>query len=146
MRPVLLSLQLTIITLRVVAQAVAPIPAEVQTAMKELQKEPFHAHMAFLADDLLEGRGTGTRGHELAARYIAAQFEAMGLKPAGQNGTFYQQVPLREIKVDPERCALAFVEHNSHCSSDGATISSCAGARSGQLPRLTLRSCSSVTG
>ncbi len=62
--------------------------------------------MAFLADDLLEGRGTGKRGHEIAARYVAAQFEAMGLKPAGLDGTYYQRVPLREITVEPDKCDI----------------------------------------
>lgn len=79
--------------------------------MQELQKEPFRAHMAFLADDLLEGRGTGTRGHEIAARYVAAQFEAMGLKPAGDKGTYYQRVPFREITVEPEKCSLSITEN-----------------------------------
>lgn len=55
-------------------QAVPPIPADARSAMAELRKEPFRAHLAFLADDLLEGRGTGKRGHEIAARYVAAQF------------------------------------------------------------------------
>jgi hypothetical protein len=81
----------------VFAQSPAPIPMPVQTAMRLLTKDRFRAHMAFLADDMLEGRGTGTRGHELAARYIAAQFEALGLNPAGDHGTYYQRVPLREI-------------------------------------------------
>ncbi len=65
--------------------------------------------MAFLADDLLEGRGPGTRGHELAARYVAAQFEALGLKPAGDNDTFYQRVPFREITVEPDACSVELV-------------------------------------
>ncbi len=44
--------------------------------------DAFEAHVAFLADDLLEGRQTGSRGHEIAARYVAAQFAAAGLTPA----------------------------------------------------------------
>ena len=55
------------------AQSVSPIPLDAQAAMGELQKEPFRAHMAFLADDLLEGRGTGARGHEIAARYVVSK-------------------------------------------------------------------------
>jgi hypothetical protein len=94
-------------------QAVSPIPADAGAAMEELRKEPFRAHMAFLADDLLEGRGTGKRGHEIAALYVAAQFEAMGLKPAGQNGTYYQRVPMREITVEPEKCAVTITEDGS---------------------------------
>ena len=88
----------------VLAQNPMPIPASLQTGMQQLTKDRFRAHTAFLADDLLEGRGTGARGHEVAARYIAAQFEALGLKPAGDRSTFYQRVPLREIVVDPSGC------------------------------------------
>ena len=93
------------------AQSASSIPADARAAMKELRKEPFRAHMAFLADDLLEGRGTGKRGHEVAARYVAAQFEAMGLQPAGKDGTFYQRVPLREITVEPDKCSLSMSEN-----------------------------------
>ena len=95
------------------AQTVPAIPSEAKAAMAQLKKEPFRAHMAFLADDLLEGRGTGKRGHEIAALYVASQFEAMGLKPAGQNGTYYQRVPLREITVAPEKCALSTTENGA---------------------------------
>lgn len=56
-------------------------------------------HVKFLSSDLLEGRGVGTRGGELAAAYIASQFESAGLKPAGDNGTFFQRVSL--VGVDP---------------------------------------------
>jgi Zn-dependent M28 family amino/carboxypeptidase len=59
------------------------------------------AHIKFLADDLLEGRGTGAPGGELAAKYIAAQLEALGLKGAGANGSFFQPVSLVGVKADP---------------------------------------------
>jgi Zn-dependent M28 family amino/carboxypeptidase len=59
------------------------------------------AHLKYLADDLLEGRGPGTRGGMLAAKYIAAQFEAMGLEPAGADNTFYQPVALVGMKPQP---------------------------------------------
>ena len=93
------------------AQSAPSIPKDAQIAFKELQKEPFRAHMAFLADDLLEGRGTGTRGHEIAALYVAAQFETLGLKPAGVDGTYYQRVPFRQIRVVPEKCSLSITEN-----------------------------------
>jgi hypothetical protein len=53
------------------------------------------AHVEFLADDLLEGRATGERGHAIAAAYVAGQFRALGLRPGGENGGWYQQVPFR---------------------------------------------------
>ena len=52
------------------------------------------AHIAFLASDLLEGREAGTRGYDIAADYAASQFRQMGLKPAGENGTWFQRTPL----------------------------------------------------
>ncbi len=52
----------------------------------------FRAHVTFLADDLLEGRDTGSRGYEIAARYVAAQFAALGLRPGGSGGSWYQPV------------------------------------------------------
>ncbi|MBS0502278.1 MAG: M20/M25/M40 family metallo-hydrolase [Proteobacteria bacterium] len=58
--------------------------------------EAFRSHVAFLADDLLEGRDTGSRGHEIAARYVAAHFEALGLKPGGDKGSWYQQVTFQK--------------------------------------------------
>ena len=84
-------------------QSISP---DAQQAMASISKAELRAHMAFLADDLLEGRGPGTRGHELAARYVAAQFEALGLDPAGDKGTYYQRVPFREITVQPEQCSM----------------------------------------
>ncbi len=52
------------------------------------------AHVKYLASDQLEGRGVGTRGEKLATEYIAAQFDSAGAKPAGENGTFFQRVPM----------------------------------------------------
>jgi hypothetical protein len=59
-------------------------------------------HVTFLADDLLEGRGIGQRGHEIAARYVAAQFAALGLEPAGEEGWF-QRVNFAERSFISER-------------------------------------------
>jgi len=65
------------------------------------------ADVRFLADDLLEGREAGTRGHELAAQYVAARFAAMGLEPAGDDGTWFQSVPM--IKAVRQRDGAQFV-------------------------------------
>jgi Zn-dependent M28 family amino/carboxypeptidase len=63
--------------------------------------ERVRAHVGYLADDLLEGRKTGSRGHEIAARYVAAQFEACGLKPAGEDG-WYQRVMFQRTRYVPD--------------------------------------------
>src|ERR1700730_17117840 len=67
-----------------------------------INENALRAHIKFLSDDLLEGRGTGARGGELAARYLAAQLEALGLKGAGLAGSFFQQVSLVGVKADPD--------------------------------------------
>ena len=62
----------------------------------DFNADRFKAHVTFLADDLLEGREAGTRGHEIAARYIVSQFALLGVKPAAPDGTYLQPVPLAE--------------------------------------------------
>jgi hypothetical protein len=57
------------------------------------------AHLHFLADPLLEGRETGTRGFDLAAAYVASQFAQLGLKPLGDGGGYAQAVPLKTSRL-----------------------------------------------
>src|SRR5436853_3146547 len=61
--------------------------------------EKIRAHVKFLASDLLQGRGTGQRGGDMAAEYVARQFASYGLKPAGEDGTYFQAVPMVEVKT-----------------------------------------------
>jgi hypothetical protein len=62
----------------------------------EFSADRIKAHVTFLADDLLEGREAGTRGHDIAARYIASQFAQLNVKPAAPDGTYFQFVDLLE--------------------------------------------------
>src|SRR6266704_6244868 len=64
--------------------------------------ERIRAHVKFLSSDLLEGRGVGVRGGELATEYIATQFALAGAKPAGDNGTYFQRVPLVGVQTEPD--------------------------------------------
>src|SRR3954452_20456310 len=59
-------------------------------------------HTRFLSSDLLEGRGVGQRGGDIAAEYIATQLALAGAKPAGANGTYFQPVPLVGVETLPE--------------------------------------------
>jgi hypothetical protein len=54
---------------------------------------------AELSNDSMEGRDTGSDGYMRAARLVASRFEAAGLKPAGENGGWFQTVPMREVAV-----------------------------------------------
>ncbi|MGA8150363.1 MAG: M28 family peptidase [Terriglobales bacterium] len=70
-------------------------------AMQKINPERIRAHVRFLSHDLLEGRGTGQRGGDIAAEYIATQFALYGLKPAGDNGTYMQRVPMVGVMTEP---------------------------------------------
>ena len=72
-----------------------------QRQASSINQTTLKAHIKFLSDDLLEGRGTGARGGELAAKYIASQLEASGVEGAGTNGGFFQPVSLVGVKADP---------------------------------------------
>lgn len=65
------------------------------------------AHINFLASDALEGREAGARGYDVAAAYVAAQFEAVGAEPAGDDGTYFQQIKLRTFRIDPAKSSFA---------------------------------------
>jgi Zn-dependent M28 family amino/carboxypeptidase len=64
--------------------------------------EHIRAHVKFLSSDLLEGRGVAVRGGELATEYIATQFALAGAKPAGDDGAFFQKVPLVGVQTLPD--------------------------------------------
>jgi len=90
----------TVLTV-VVAIGVTGFSQQRRRANPPLNEQAIRAHIRFLSSDLMEGRGTGARGGEIAANYIAAQMEALGLKGAGANGSFFQPVSLVGVKADP---------------------------------------------
>ena len=61
------------------------------------------AHLKYLADDSLEGRETGSPGHRKAADYVASQFKAAGLRPAGDAGSYLQSVAFDSRRIVEER-------------------------------------------
>ncbi len=82
------------------AQA-ARAQTDVDKAAQAVSADVIRAHIEFLASDALEGRGSGTRGGDLAAQYIATQYIRLGLQPAGDSGTFFFKVPLISFTPDP---------------------------------------------
>src|SRR2546421_719588 len=88
------------VILAMIAIAVSVIPQTRQRSA--ISESALRAHIKFLSDDRLEGRGTGARGGELAALYVAQQFEAMGLKGAGAKASFWQPVSLVGVKADAQ--------------------------------------------
>ena len=72
-------------------------------AIAALRGDVMWSALRFLSDDMLEGRGTGARGGQLTTQYLAAQFMALGLEPAGDNGTWFHRVPIVTL---PDQIAL----------------------------------------
>jgi Zn-dependent M28 family amino/carboxypeptidase len=89
--------------------ALVRVPPAARQAAASIDPEKIRAHVRFLASDLLEGRGPGTRGGQLAAEYIATQFALAGARPAGENGTYYQTVPLMAVHTDVDKTTFTFV-------------------------------------
>ncbi|GGH03323.1 M28 family peptidase [Silvibacterium dinghuense] len=87
---------------------IAGIPAAARQAAASIDPEKIRAHVRFLADDLLEGRGPGQRGGDIAAKYIATEFALDGLKPAGDNGTYFQKVPLYAVHTEEDTTKFEF--------------------------------------
>jgi Zn-dependent M28 family amino/carboxypeptidase len=85
------------------------VPAAARKAAESIDGEKIRAHVRFLASDLLEGRGPGTRGGQLAAEYMATQFALSGLKPAGENGGYFQKVPLVAVHTVEDQTSFSFV-------------------------------------
>jgi hypothetical protein len=77
-----------------------------EAAQRTIRAAAVRAHMRFLSDSLLEGRYPGTRGYEIAARYVASQMEAMGLQSAGEQGTWFQKVPFLRAANDGSKSSL----------------------------------------
>jgi Zn-dependent M28 family amino/carboxypeptidase len=94
------------------AAASARLSPAAIAAFQKVDPERIRAHVRFLSDDLLEGRGTGQRGGDIAAQYIATQFSLYGLKPAGDNATYMQKVPMVGITPQPST-TFAFVAAKS---------------------------------
>src|ERR1700732_4104240 len=70
--------------------------------MTEVSGERIRAHVKFLSSDLLEGRAPGSRGGDLATAYIATPCALLGLKPAGDQGTYFQKFALVGVEPQPD--------------------------------------------
>lgn len=105
-----------IVLLSCAIAGVGPAPgasSAVDEALKQIRPEAIRAHLAFLADDALEGRGTGSRGYELAAKYLRAQLMALGATPVPGHPDYFQTVPLVRTRVDPQATKLELHHRDS---------------------------------
>jgi Zn-dependent M28 family amino/carboxypeptidase len=100
---------LSIIVVCISAAFAQTAPPAAQKAMNAIDAEKIRATVKYLSDDALQGRGTGQKGGDMAADWIAAQFKSYGLAPAGDQGTYFQQVNFFGVTTDPKQTRFAFV-------------------------------------
>ncbi len=86
----------------------ANLLAQTTTPVAKVLEAPLRAHLAFLSDDLLEGRGTGQRGADLTVRYLETQLQVLGLKPA-KGSSYRQAVSLLGLKTRVDQSTLSFL-------------------------------------
>ena len=79
--------------------------AHAANGLPQVQEAPLRAHLAFLSNDLLEGRGTGQRGADLTVAYLETQAQMAGLKPVRGN-SFRQSVQIAGVKSLPAESSL----------------------------------------
>jgi Zn-dependent M28 family amino/carboxypeptidase len=91
------------------AQSQPGLPPAAQKAMNGIDAEKIRATVKYLSDDALQGRGTGQKGGDMAADWIAAQFKSYGLLPAGDQETYFQQINFFGVTTDPKETKFAFV-------------------------------------
>lgn len=82
----------------------------VTSATTNIRPDAIRAHMRFLSDSLLQGRGPDTPGYAIAALYVAAELEAIGLQPAAANGSWFQIVPFRKSVLDQSKSSLVLTK------------------------------------
>jgi Zn-dependent M28 family amino/carboxypeptidase len=99
----------TLLTSRTKPGKTNGLPAAAQQAMSSIDAEKIRATVKYLSDDSFAGRGTGQKGGDKAADWIAAQFKSYGLLPAGDSGTYFQNVGFYGITTNPQQSQLQFV-------------------------------------
>ena len=93
----------------------APLAPQIQAALDHVSANSLRGHLSFIASDLLEGRATPSRGLDVAAEYIAAQFRRAGLEPVGDDG-YYQTAEMIELEPPKDGFEMTIVD-------EGRTIS-----------------------
>src|SRR5258708_30985259 len=95
-----------------VASAQVQLPQAVQAAEDSISADKLREHVRILSSDEYEGRGPGLKGGQLAATYIAKQFASYGLVPAGDKGTFLQNIAFAGVETNGAATNFAIISHN----------------------------------
>jgi hypothetical protein len=108
------------------------LPAATVEASNRITAARLKEHLSFVASDAMEGRDTPSKGLDATAKYIADELKKLGLKPAGDDGTYFQRIALKREKIDPARTSFA-LDDQSYKYGDDFLVSGAQGAAEGQL-------------
>ncbi len=111
-------------------KAAAPVSAHGNADY--INVEQLKDYLTFVASDEMEGRDTPSRGLDTTAKYIASQLSRWGVKPAGDNGTYFQHIAMKRNKIDPQQ-TVAKINDQSFYYGDDFLASISTGSASGQV-------------
>jgi hypothetical protein len=115
MRRFLLILTATCSTASLLAGQTSPA---LRSAAQTITQADVQRRINIIADDSMMGRDTPSPGLEKTAQYVADQFKLFGLKPAGENGTFFQRYTISRRKIDPANSHVGFMIKGQHVHAD----------------------------
>ena len=87
---------------------VSQAPKPLSGVAESITEQDVIRHIKVIADDSMMGRDTPSRGLDLTAQYVADQFRAAGLQPAGDSGTWFQRYPITRRHIDAKASSLTF--------------------------------------
>ncbi|HVG29347.1 MAG TPA: M28 family peptidase [Pyrinomonadaceae bacterium] len=114
------------------APAATTLPAATVEASKQITAARLREHLSVVASDAMEGRDTPSKGLDAAAKYIADDLKKLGLKPAGDDGTYFQRIALKREKVDAARTTFT-LDGQPYLFGDDFLVSGAPGAAEGPL-------------
>ena len=89
-------------------ETAAAADASLEQGLSVIERDGIESHLRFLADDARNGRMTGTPEYDEAAAYVAKQFETIGLEAGGEDGSWFQAVPMLARRIDVDSAELVF--------------------------------------
>ncbi|WPU91439.1 M28 family peptidase [Mucilaginibacter sabulilitoris] len=98
------------------------LSTDVERSLKLVSPEQIKADITYLADDKLKGRAPGTEGYQMAVDYVVAQLKSLGVKPAGENATWLQQVKMRRAFTSNPVLSLNSGQFNNLILRDDAYV------------------------
>jgi Zn-dependent M28 family amino/carboxypeptidase len=86
----------------------APVSTATQRGAENISAAQLRDYLSFIASDVMEGRDTPSRGLDTAAQFIATNLSRWGLKPAGDDGSFFQKIALSRMAIEKSETRAQF--------------------------------------